>query len=282
MPSVPPNTCSSGAIPLANQRRALMIVLDDAASLAPWWSVLSEGLLAFLEEDDSAGLGIALLLADDVCEPAMYLPPLVPMAALPGNLGALEQAVPIVAGKNTSTVPALGAGLQYARSWALDHPGDDVSLVLISDISPGSCDALTGNPDEVLRLVREAYSGSPSIKTYVVGGGGLGLIDGVASAGGTGAYPIYPLDTSDDMLTALRTIRGNSDVCAFAWPSGSDPGATGRVLARDGSGMQREIPIVPAASGCNPEGFYLEQSVLKACPRTCAALSAGDQLMLCK
>jgi hypothetical protein len=281
----PRTQCTAGSYPLARKRLDLLVVVDDEASLSYWWPVLSEGFLAFIQDKSSHGTGVGMQRFGSVCENQSYPQTLAPIELLPGNQTALQQAFPSFAVENNSTVPALAAALQYAKSWATEHQDSQIGVVLITDASPGACDALIGAyPDEAARIASTALSGSPSIKTYVVGGGGLSLIDSIASAGGTQAFPIGPLDSSVEVLNALRAVQADASPCEFALPQNHSLAPDSRVLVDVPGGMRLDFAIERGPSTCQRAGFYVPDETaaypLIGCPHTCAAIANSDQLSL--
>lgn len=209
---VDPSAAGSGGTSCPEPPRLdLLVVIDDGASLLPWWGAVSDGFAAFLEDDASRGIGVGLLRFGEACEPQAYLPPIVPIASLPDNLAALKAAIPPTANITNSTIPALNAAEIHAQRWSTDHPQNKVAVVLITDASPGACDGLTGNYEvEAARVAQAARSSSPSIKTYVVGIGSFELVDSIARSGGTEAQRVPITALGADVLTALRTIRGQA------------------------------------------------------------------------
>lgn len=198
----------------------LMVVLDDGASLLPWWAPVAEGLTAFLKDDAARDLGIGMIRFDEVCDPELYLPPMIPIAPLADNLAALQAAIPSTATLSNSTIPALDAAGRYAQRWSRDHPDSRVVVVLITDASPGACDGLSGNYEvEAARVAQAAHSSSPFIQTYVVGVGSFELVDSIARAGGTDPQRIPITATGMDVLTALRTIVGQAGAGIAAKPT---------------------------------------------------------------
>jgi hypothetical protein len=187
----------------------LLVVFDDSASLAPWYVPVYDGFRAFVRDEDSQGIGMGLLRFGDSCNAPDYLPLMVPVAELPDNISAIDAALPLAALSTNSTLPALQAVEQYAQRWAADHPETLVSMVLLTDGSPGGCDALSGNYDvEAPRLAGAAHASSPSIDTYVVAAGSFEVVDNIARSGGTELQRLPITATSDDMLAALRVVRG--------------------------------------------------------------------------
>lgn len=272
--------CLPGTYPLRAQQPTLVVALDDGSSLLPWWPALSEGFLRFIQEDASRGMQVGLMPFAEACDAQSYLPALVPIAPLPDNLSELQAAVPSTTSLSTSTVPVFSAALQYATQWASAHPDTRVSVLLISDASPGACDGFIDDyVGEATRLAREAYTGSPSIATYAVGGDGLDTIRTIAMAGGTQATLISTLSTSDAVLAALHELRDAPTWCALALPDGVTLAADSQVIWNMPGGTQRAFDIARSSSACQNDGFYVEEPAsaypLLACPETCAALSAA-------
>jgi hypothetical protein len=279
--------CSQGAYELTRMRLDLVLVVDDAASLVPWWPALREGLDQFLQQAQSSGIGVGLQRFGDICDAEQYVQPIVPIAPLPGNLSALQQALPLAAIADTSTIPPLDGALQYARTWAASNSNARVAVVLLTDASPGPCDALSGNYDmEVARVARAAYEGTPSIKTYVIGFSVLPTLDPIPSAGGTELSLISIVPADGEVLTALEHVRQEAQPCAFSWQSGWTPASSSEVVFKASDGIESRYPILANGSECaqQQEGFYVEEPTasypLIACPRTCAHLTAPDQLTL--
>ena len=259
-------------------RRALdlVVVFDDSASLAPWYVPVYEGFRAFLRDEASQGLGVGLLRFGDSCAALDYLPPLVPIAPLPDNLSAIDAVLPLTALSTNSTLPALDAAEQLARRWALDHPESRVSVLLITDASPGGCDGLSGNYDmEAARLAEAARSGQPAIDTYVVAPGSFELVDNIARSGGTQLQRLPITATSDDMLAALRAVRERARSCELVLPSQAAPSVGSQVVV-DG----RAFEIGEDSAACDDVGFYLAGAQLVACPETCALLEGAQLIAL--
>ena len=285
--ATPGAQCVAGAFNLSRKRQDLLVVADDDTTLGFWWPVLSEGFFAFVQEQGSYGMGVGLWRFGASCESADYEQPVVPIATLPDNLSALQQSFPVGGSITNSTVPALTGVLAYARRWALDHPDALTSVLLITDASPGACDGAApgGYPAAAARIATEAYAGSPSLKTYWLGGGGLGLIEDLARAGGTQAYTIAPLQTSDAVLAALRAIRSDAATsCALALPEGRTLAPDSRVLVRAKDGSEQSYAIERGASSCERDVFYVPDETashpLIACPRVCAAIAGSAGLTL--
>jgi hypothetical protein len=278
--------CSSGSFELTPMRTDLMLVVDDSASLAPWWPALEEGLLSFLRDTPPDGLGVGLQRFSEVCEPEPYAVPLVPLAALADNRAALLQALPLEGAVSTSTIPALAGVLQYARSWAEANSDVRVAVVLLTDASPGACDGLSGDYDtEAKRVARAGIEGMPSIETYVVGFSTLQTLDGLAKAGGTEPLSISVTPAAGEVRAALEQVRHAARPCAFRWQSGWALASDSAVVVTSPDGSERRIPIVASRAGCVAgEGFYVEDPTgaypLSACDDTCLNLTVSERSAL--
>ena len=278
--------CSDGEIVLTRRRLDLIMVVDDSASLAPWLPWLHDGLDRFLLQERTSGLGVGLSRFDDVCEAAAYRQLIVPIAPLPDNAAALEQASALMATASTSTIPALDGVLQHAQAWARAHDNSDVAVVLLTDGSPGACDGLSGDYDgEAQRIARAAHLGTPSIKTYVVVFSVLATASAIAVAGGTTPLLISVTPGDDDVLIALEAVRTDAQPCAFQWPSEWRPAPNAEVVVEDSDASTHRYPILADRSTCDQEqGFYVQDPQaaypLMACPSTCEGLHSDDRLAL--
>jgi hypothetical protein len=261
---------------IARRQLDLIVVFDDSASLAPWYLQVYEGFRAFLRDEASSGVGVGLLRFGDSCSPQDYLPALVPVAALPENIPAIEAVLPAGSLSTNSTLPALDAAEQYAQRWAADHPESHVAVLLLTDASPGGCDGLSGNYDaEAARLTAAARASSPSIDTYVVAPGSFELVDSIARSGGTALQRLPITATSDDVLAALRVVRGAARSCELALPAGAGL-AVGSQLIVDGQAFE----IAADEAACDRAGFYVAEAKLHACPQTCGMLDGAQEITL--
>jgi len=277
--------CSEELHELSRMQVDLILVVDDSASLAPWWPALNDGLVQFLQNTEASGLAIGLQRFDEVCEAEPYSVPVVPIAPLADNRQALLQALPTGV-VTTSTVPALDGVLRYALRWAIENPAERVAVVLLTDASPGACDALAGDYDgEAQKLARAAYEGMPSIETYVIGFSSLTGPGPLALAGGTVPIPIGVTPADGEVLSALERVRGTAQPCAFRWQSGWMLASDSAVVIVASDGTERRVPILSSASACARDaGFYVANLddfyPLIACEATCENLTATDRVSL--
>jgi hypothetical protein len=100
----------------------------------------------------------------------------------------------------------------------------------------------------------DCRNGSPSVKTYVLGVGPfLQNLEQIAAAGGTDqAYLVEGGNVADDVLTALRAIRGDAIIpCDLQLP----PPPTGSTL------NPNQVNIAYASSTCEGTIFHRVETV---------------------
>src|SRR5262249_5131169 len=117
---------------------------------------------------------------------------------------ALGNAMP---GGNTPTTPALQGAIDFARSQMMANPGRDVSVVIATDGLPNGCNSSVAN---AAMAAAAGVSGTPSIKTYVMGvGPQLQNLNQIAMAGGTGmAFQVDPGGTPQDVAAQFTAALG--------------------------------------------------------------------------
>jgi hypothetical protein len=282
---VAPQGCGQGPVKLSRKRLDLLMVLDSGAAISPWYPALSQGLAAFLEDEGSHGTGVGLLRFGESCNVQDYLSPTVPIETLPENLASLKQAIPEGALSTTSTLPALNAAMQYAQRWANDHAQARVATVLLTMGAPGMCDGVPNYDEEAARVVRAAFTSSPSISTHVVGVGALQILGALAKAGGTDAHVLSTLSTKEEALAALQSVRELARPCELELPSGAPLSDDAQVVISSTDGRKAMWAIERGDASCpQPSGFVLRREAgaprLLACPQTCAGLRADDTFEL--
>jgi hypothetical protein len=151
---------------------------------------------------------------------------------------------------STPTAAALTGSLQYFSTWLAAHPDHIGVVVLATDGEPAGCDpqslaagtaVVRGTPEELeasVAAITTAASGTPAIKTYVIGveapassggpggpGGGLGnlqqALSQLAAAGDTGKDVFMVgagTDIQAEFLEAMKEIRGAALPCSFEIP----------------------------------------------------------------
>jgi hypothetical protein len=225
------------------------------------------------------------------CRSTTYATPDVEIAALPGAAAGLEKALmstmPVGA---TPTSPALGGALAHAEDWAKAHPDHKVAVLLATDGLPSDCQVNATNADqfglvEVDNTAASALTGTPSIKTFVIGvfapgdTASPGNLNGIAKAGGSGtAYVVNTgANVTSQFLSALDMIRGASLPCEFQIPTpstGSFQSNLVNVVFTSG-GQAQTLYYWPDAGSCDATdgGWYYDNATMPtkiiACPASC-------------
>jgi hypothetical protein len=292
------------------------------------WTAMTSALTEFVNSPSAAGLGVGLQyfglgaanmnmnmggrrggggVGQDSCDPAVYTPADVEIAPLPGN----AQAVIASLGRHqpstyTPTPAAIDGAIAHAKAWQIAHPERIVAVVLATDGQPNLCGNAQDRIGDVANSAAAALSGTPSIRTYVVGiiggssaNGGQGCsldpnppnkadLDRVAQAGGTATSFIVDAaagDASAQFLDALSKIRGAAvDPCQYIVPATTasggavDPSQVNVTYTPSGGAAQALLQS-PNAAGCpSTGGWYYDNPTaptkILLCPATCSAVKA--------
>jgi hypothetical protein len=291
------------------------------------WTAMTSALTEFVNSPSAAGLGVGLQyfgLLDGMntntggrrggggngqgsCDPAVYTPADVEIASLPGN----AQAIVASLGRHqpstyTPTPAAIAGAIAHAKAWQIAHPERIVAVVLATDGQPNLCGNAADRIGDVANSAAAALSGTPSLKTYVIGiiggssaTGGQGCdldpnppnkadLDRVAQAGGTTtSFLVDPAagDASAQFLDALSKIRGAAvDPCQYVVPkttsSGGivDPSQVNVTYTPSGGATQNLLQSPTPAACPATGGWYYDNpgapTKLSLCPATCNAVKA--------
>jgi hypothetical protein len=216
----------------------ILILLDQSGSMASTsghgtkWAQVVEAIRRFAADPGSSGIEVALQYfslplagqsiptdTEHSCNIVDYSHPEVPMGALPGNLGPITTSMAKHQPSGPSpTYEALEGARDYAVPWAEAHPTHRVVLVMATDGGPHLCASTDANTQAAALL---AFTGKPSIATYVIGVGPDQDLSAIAAAGGTGKP--YLVDVSDlatdQFITAMQQIRAGEGLpCAYRVP----------------------------------------------------------------
>lgn len=285
----------------------LYLMIDKSGSMANnnKWTNVTTALENFVNDPASTGIGIGLQYlplftcetycfwgwcyqycgASD-CTIADYAAPAVGIAPLPGN------ATPIInslnangPGGGTPTAPALQGAIDYAKNWEIAHPTHVVAVVLATDGEPNDCSSTVTNTAAV---AASGYSGTPSIRTYVIGvGTSLTSLDTIAAAGGTNQAFIVD-DTSyteSQFAAALLAIRSSSASCKYTLPQPSngtlDPSSLRIQYTPNGGTNPITINKVSSSSACGASGgWYFDNpsnpSEMELCPSSCTTIQGAQ------
>ncbi len=251
----------------------LVVLLDISASMGaeilPYysrthkWDPVSEGMTAFFESEDSAGLSASLTFFPDenailaggsgspvvgpgstseTCEAASYTSFDVPLRPLPAqafaeSIDAISPADEAEWRIGTPTGPVIEGTYTAIDGALVSDPGAAFSIVLISDGEPANC---TEELDDIAYVAEIVSTGSATVPVYVLGidnpttelepnppdsVSGLHLL---AEAGGTEQAVIIdtndPASTAADVLMALDSIASRARSCKASIPLPGDIG----------------------------------------------------------
>jgi hypothetical protein len=291
--------CAAEAQEAEGRKLDLVVLMDGSGSMneevegSKKWDLLVNALDAFLNDPDSAGIGVGLIYfgipagydAGDLvvsCNVPDYAKPAVPIADLPDSapvfVSSLSGYTPI---GGTPTRPALEGAEQYAESWQKQHPTRRVAIVLATDGEPNDCDSTV---DAVSGVAAEGAAKTPSIETYVIGvGSSLTNLDQVATAGGTGQA--YLIDTTQDttarFVAAMNAIRGRAALpCEYPLPKSSsgaelDPGKVNVTFTESTDAGKAVLLQVPNETSCDVKqgGWYYDDPTtpknIELCDASC-------------
>lgn len=223
----------------------------------------------------------------DSCSAADYAAPAVEIAPLPGVAAAIKASIDAHGPTGgTPTAPALQGAISHAKEWATAHPGHSTIVVLASDGEPQEC-----SPTDIASIAAIAasgLSGTPSIKTFVIGvGSSVAALNQLAVAGGTDAafFVDDGSNVNQAFLDAMNAIRGSALSCSYFIPKPDDGKEVdfGRVnvLYTPQGAEPTYINKVGGAADCVAagNGWYYDDPVnptgIIVCPATCETFQ-GD------
>ncbi|MCA9625773.1 MAG: VWA domain-containing protein [Myxococcales bacterium] len=277
----------------------LYIMYDKSGSmLGPKWTQSTAALQAFFMDPTSAGLFVALrFFPDDGCDAGCNVgacaQPLVPLGELTALSAPTDVQEDLLINAFVGKMPAgatplsaaLDGALQFTASVLDQKPNERAAVVLVTDGDPSDC-----HLDEAyfVNQAGAAYAGR-GILTFAIGleGSNPGLMNAIASAGGTGQGFFIGTGTfQDDLVAALQTIRESAVACEYQVPDQADgftvnPDELNVLYTPSGGGSSTTIGQVPNLDACAAVsgGWYyddpLDPTKIIFCPSTCAAVQ-GD------
>lgn len=243
----------------------------DAECNATRMDAVREAASLFMKDPESQGVGVGLgyfgkqTIGMASCDEADYEDAAVEIGVLPGQakvmMSSLDKSEPT---GETPSGAAIRGACTYTQSWKKAHPDHETVILLLTDgrpEAPVTCGDGAGaccpTIDDAVEAASTCLEGNPGIRTYVLGVGPmLDNLDSIASAGGTErAYLVEGGDVANQVLEALRTIRGDAIPCTMGLPS--PPG--GLALAYD------QVNITYASPSCEPT-YYSYVETVDACP----------------
>jgi hypothetical protein len=275
----------------------MYIMFDKSYSmLGTKWSQTTAALQSFFMDPESAGLWTALsffphpLCAEDDCNIQSCAHPQVPLGVLT-NLSAptdtqeqalLDSFVSITPSGGTPLSAALEGAVLWAQVHMDNHPYDKAVVVLVTDGEPTDCNE---DHDYIIQKAHEAAAGS-GVLTFAIGleGSSESLMNGIASAGGTGqGIFVGTANAEQELVAALNSIRESAIACEYQLPDSVDgqdvdPEKVNVLYMPQGTGDPITIGQVPSESHCTAEvgGWYyddpLDPKSIIFCPSTCDAI----------
>jgi hypothetical protein len=276
-----PAGCGGDVYKAEGRELDMYIMMDRSGSmLIPFvidlWTPIGSAIGQFVTLPEAAGIGVGIQFFgddNDSCDPNVYAQPAAGIGPLPGNAGAIQQAIvnntPLFG--ETPTLPAEQGAIQYARGWAQAWPAHKVIVVLATDGEPNKCNSTAAS---VSQAAADGLNGTPSIPTYVIGIGNIASLNQIAQAGGTGQALIVAADpavASQQFVDAMNAIRGIALPCDYAIPSGGAPNKVN--LSFDEGSGPAFVPNVGSAQGCDPAagGWYYDNPSAPQRILTCTA-----------
>lgn len=253
---------------------------------------------------DSCLIGNCKAITTSSCDGAEcvlpdYSPAKVAIATLPGNAAALTSTINAIPNPPpealTPTSVAITSGIDLAKAYAAANAGHTVVVVLATDGFPTRCAPL--DVPGLAALAQGGVSGTPSIKTFVIGVfadadkvQATTNLDAIAAGGGTTKAFIVTTGGSvaTDFQKALDAIRGSVLPCEYAIPkSGGGEQDLDKVNVQHttGAGAQTVLGYKKSAAGCGTDpGWYYDvdpasggtPTKIILCPTTCSAVKTDS------
>lgn len=225
---------------------------------------------------------------NDSCVSVDYTTPRVPITALPGAASQIQSAMASEnpGGGSTPMTPALQGVHDYAAVWAQAHTDHQVVVVLATDGEPNNC---TGNDvNASAAIAASALSASPSVKTFVIGIGNLGVLNTIAQQGGTdSAYIVSSGNAGQGFLDAMNEIRGAVS-CQYKIPTPTEgnPNPDKVNVGITQQGMEQEVvPQVSGPGACvGQPGWYYDNpsnpTQILLCPASCDIVEYSENVVV--
>lgn len=284
----------------------LFIMFDKSGSMLDdqKWAGAKAALIAFFQDDDSAGLRVALRFFPDdapvpgcneqACSVEACAQPLVEAGELtskpasddPQQKALVDAVNSRKPGGETPMYPALAGATQWATAYAKPKEGTENTVVLlVTDGEPNGCnESIT----DIAALAATAHA-EAGVITHVVGmqGANEAQLDAIAKAGGTNEAFLIGAGASvhTELLAAMKKITKTQLACVFAMPESSEPGTEVdpdfvNVTYSSAGAAPETLGQVASAAACGPGGGWYyddpaDPAILSLCPATCDAVQ-GD------
>ncbi len=282
----------------------LYIMFDKSQSmlLDQKWAGASAALTAFFQDEDSAGLAIALRFFPDddpvagcdepSCSVDACAAPLVPLGmlnALPAHSDPQQAAlVMAVQSRTPSGQTPTYAALAGAEQWAIANAteGLKTAVILVTDGEPNGCPP--EDTASIAALAADART-SADVYTYTIGmeGADVAQLDQIAVAGGTeAAFVVGGSSIHNDLVAAFRAIGTAPIQCSFPVPDAEtagqpvDPALVNLTYTTSDGAEPETIEQVGSAADCGADdGWYYDDAenptTIHLCPATCDRVQDG-------
>ncbi len=215
------NECASSSATPTPIPVNLIFMFDKSGSMgqSSKWTSCAAGLKGFFADPNSKGLNASLQFfgLNPECTSATYQKPAVALSPLPDSKNFATAITATSPGGGTPTLPAIQGAIAYGQQVAVQHPGEKVAIVLVTDGQPNDCSSSVKNVSAAAKAV------AATIPTYVIGvGSAVSNLDTIAAAGGTTKAIIVPTNNPQQIVTdfekALDAIRGDTLACEYKIP----------------------------------------------------------------
>ncbi|MBK8254416.1 MAG: VWA domain-containing protein [Polyangiaceae bacterium] len=308
-PTIDENSaCATSAVEGESLPVTMLIMFDKSASMLEdqKWAGAKAALIAFFQDDESAGLSVGLRFfpddspaagcndqacSIDACSQPLVLPG--PLTTAPADSDPQQKAlVDAVNSKTPAGQTPMYAALGGAELWATQNAqsgSKNTVVVLVTDGEPTTCNT---DVAQIAALAKDAFINA-GVRTYAIGmvGSNQTQLDQIASAGGTDKALLANAGSVAAKLgEALASIQKAQIACTFDVPEASnpdepvDPGKV-NVNYHDGSGKVVTMPKVSGIDACGGTyGWYYDdsqnpQSIL-LCPGTCAEIQNNPNALV--
>lgn len=277
----------------------------DAECKATRMDAVREAARLFMEDPESQGVGVGLgyfgkqTIGQASCDEADYEDAAVEIGTLPGHAKAMMSSLDgIEPTGETPSGAAIRGACTYAQGWKEQNPDHETVILLLTDgrpEAPVTCGDGSGaccpTIDDAVEAAATCKDANPSIRTYVLGVGPmLDNLEQIAVAGGTErAYLVEGGDVANQVLDALRIIRGDAIPCTMGLPT--PPGGLAldytkvNITYASPSCKATYYTYVETVDACADEGGWYYDDVdapqnIKLCPSSCDQVAApGGKLV---
>lgn len=274
----------------------LYLMVDSSIGIAfqPASVPINQAITMFVDDADNAGLGVGINFYGISCDPLVYATPRVAVSDLPGVATEIRSSFPPVPVMGVGAVIAatVNGAIQYAAALESGDRDRETDVLIIGDaFFDFSCGE---GINEAVGYARDGFTGTPSIKTHVIGidaslidplnTSDLTPLDNLAAAGGTGRARRVSVNVNSagQIYDALKLAARSAQPCEVKQPDGSLIEHLEMEWLPDGDPIATPYiwPRLDNAAACGPRtGFYPSSNLayLQLCPAACDTIRAGPR-----